>query len=506
MKSNKFTILAALVLAIPFAFSCQKKNPEPVFPIDTEIAGTYKGVLDISLAGAPLAEDLPKNINIEKASDKAVNLTLSDFVFSGLDLGTIRIENCSLSQADGAYTFTGTQTLEVAGGVGTCEVETEGSIAGSHAVIRLDIAVALLDNATVNVTFEGDRLTGSESSSAEILSFVFDPATPANQIVSEQPVVNENGTISFKVSEEATAEQLSALVPTITVSDKATVMPGSGQSTDFSNNNIVIYTVIAEDGTVKTYKAAVSGKNKVLAYDFENWSYDSSLYPEEDMIHQTEGWATCNNAVALIKKMGALGGITYDGEYPVRPTEECMTGSKAVLIESVDTQGGTMMGQKVPKVTAGTIFLGSFNAFAAMKDPMKTTSFGTLFTEKPLAVNGYFQYTPGSEFYDENGELLADTQDECSIGAVLYEVAEENETLDGSNLYTSDKICAKGYFTSMGAEAYTWFSVKLDYSKEYDPSKTYKLAVVFASSKDGNIYRAAVGSRMLVDNVQIVCE
>ena len=48
---------------------------------------------------------------------------------------------------------------------------------------------------------------------------------------------------------------LSALTPIVLVSEKASVIPQSGEETDFSNEKEVIYTVTAEDGTKKIYKA-----------------------------------------------------------------------------------------------------------------------------------------------------------------------------------------------------------------------------------------------------------
>jgi len=48
---------------------------------------------------------------------------------------------------------------------------------------------------------------------------------------------------------------LSSIAPTIIISEKATVNPPSGAKMDFSNEKVITYTVIAEDGTVKIYKA-----------------------------------------------------------------------------------------------------------------------------------------------------------------------------------------------------------------------------------------------------------
>ena len=171
----------------------------------------------------------------------------------------------------------------------------------------------------------------------------------------------------------------------------------------------------------------------------------------------------------------------------------------------MNTPSVNIFGQKIPAVTSGTIFLGTFNAMAAMQNPMATTEFGILFEDKPLAVTGWLKYTPGEKFYNENGEVI-DQQDLGTVNAVLYEVTSEDETLNGSNIYTSEKICATGSFETAGAAEFTQFTVNMEYVKDYDPAKTYKLAVIFAASKEGNAYRAASGSIMIVDNVTIICE
>lgn len=194
----------------------------------------------------------------------------------------------------------------------------------------------------------------------------------------------------------------------------------------------------------------------------------------------------------------------------INKTEEAHGGNYAAELVSIDTTGSdNMLGQKVPKVTAGSIFLGTFVATNALKDPMTTTLFGIEYTEKPLLVKGFFKYTPGTEFYNSNGVLEPDTKDECALSAVLYEVEDvKKETLDGNNIYTSDKIVASAVYTNTGTSEYTPFELKLEYKKdkEYDPNKKYKFAVIFSASKDGAAYNAAVGSRLLIDDVTIVNE
>lgn len=118
-------------------------------------------------------------------------------------------------------------------------------------------------------------------------------------------VINEESkTITFMVADTAKAEYLTALVPTIEVSEKATVTPASGVAQDFSNGKTVTYTVTAENGTTVEYVASISGNASF--YDFESWSYGSTMYPEEQDCPILNGWACCNDAVLLIKN-GSVG-------------------------------------------------------------------------------------------------------------------------------------------------------------------------------------------------------
>lgn len=469
---------------------------KPAYPIDEQLAGEYKGLLDILLGGSPVGSDIPKNITVAKVDGETVSLTLEDFSFMGMELGTIKVDSCRLALSDVPeydYTFTGEQTMTF-DAIGEQHITVDGHFSGNTISININIDFS---GTPVVVTFDGTKLTGEESSEALITSFTFDSSDPANAAVYSSSLDQESRTVSVTVQDGG---DLTALVPTIEISAGAALSPASGTPIDLSNGKSVTYTVTAEDGTVNEYTVSVYGRAAYF-YDFENW-VEGDMYSD---VFNPEGWATCNDAVALIKNMGPLfGHPSYKGEYPVRPTDDGVEG-KGAIIESVYTSYGDMMGQTIPAVTSGTIFLGTFNAMAAMLDPMSTTQFGILFEDKPLAVTGWLKYTPGEDFYDENGNII-DQQDLGTVNAVLYEVSDESETLNGSNIYTSESICATGSFETAGLEDFTQFSFDLEYTKEYDPSKTYKLAVIFAASKEGNQYRAASGSIMVVDNVTIICE
>lgn len=517
MKKNLFFYLFAVLCTVSLFTSCSDDDePTVTVPGNVDVAGDYKGTLDVKLVSAGIetpAGTVPSQlVSVIKSGENTVDLKITNFSFSGMPLGDVELNGCQLTDGgNGKYTFTATESSMELAGVLVADVKANGTFANETLAIDLDINnIKLGGNAvpyTVKAVYEGTKQSGSESSEAKILSFVFDKEVAAvDSLVVGDVVINEESkTITFMVADTAKAEYLTALVPTIEVSDGATVTPASGVAQDFSNGKTVTYTVTAKNGTTVEYVASISGNASF--YDFESWSYGSSLYPEEQDCPILNGWACCNDAVLLIKKLGMLGGITYEGEYPVRPsTDDVHAGEKALLLESVDTKGGDIFGTPVPKVTAATAFLGTFDAYGALGgDPMATTSFGVMYDKQPLKVTGFYKYTPGAEFYNANGELQAGVTDKCSLSAVLYEVSSEDETLNGGNIYTSDKIVAKAVFTNDKAvEAYAPFELNLEYVKDYDSSKLYKFAVIFSASADGASYNAAVGSKLLIDDVTII--
>lgn len=516
MKKNLFFYLFAVLCTVSLFTSCSDDDePAVTVPVSANVAGNYKGALNVTLkmeTGDVPAGNVPAQlVSVTNAGENMVDLKISNFSFSGMQLGDIEVSGCQLTDAgNGKYTFTATSSMDVTGLL-SAGIKANGVFEDKTLTLDLDIDdVKLMGSPvpyTVKVTYSGTKLSGTESGEAKILSFVFDKEVAAvDSLVVGDVVINEESkTITFMVADTAKAEYLTALVPTIEVSEKATVTPASGVAQDFSNGKTVTYTVTAENGTTVEYVASISGNASF--YDFESWSYGSTMYPEGQDCPILNGWACCNDAVLLIKKMGALGGITYEGEYPVRPsTDDVHAGEKALLLESVDTKGGNIFGTPVPKVTAATAFLGTFNAFGALGgDPMATTSFGVMYDKQPLKVTGFYKYTPGAEFYNANGELQAGVTDKCSLSAVFYEVSSEDETLNGGNIYTSDKIVAKAVFTNDKAvESYAPFELNLEYVKDYDSSKLYKFAVIFSASADGASYNAAVGSKLLIDDVTII--
>lgn len=496
MKIMKKSLLYLfmLVCSVTLFTGCSDDDDAVVYPIDAEIAGVYKGTLDISLDGTTIGSDIPKNITISKAGDASVNMELKDFNFMGMDLGTIALTECALEKDGDSYRFTGKQVLNVTQYNLTGDINAQGHISGNKVVVDLDIAAKLgaLEQA-VKVVYEGTKLTGSESSEAKIASFIID-----DEAVVEQPVINEEaGTIVFAVNEKAASFKFT---PIIEISEGATITPASGVEQDFSNNKKVTYTVMAEDGTVKVYTAFVEGTRSVLKYSFEEWKEGS----KNDELLPKDLWA--GSAAGA----GILGGTLLRKE-----TREDGTYAAKLITFEYPGEPSSL----VPKITAGSIFIGKFDMMPALQgDRLSCTKFGldaeTVGLDgKPLRFKGVYKYESGSNYLDaSNHEDVkpVDIKDRGQIQAVLYKVATDGEgkeiVLTGHDINTSDLRVAVANIIVEDIDEYTSFDIEFEYLQNYDANEKYKFAIVCSSSKDGDSFKGAGGSTLIVDEFEVVCE
>ena len=309
--------LFMLVCSVSLFSSCGDDDDEVKYPIDTDLAGGYIGKLSVVVDGNQMGTTENQKIAIAQSNKGAnqIALSLKNFTFL-INVGDIEVDPCTVKAIDGGYSFEGQQNLDLVAPLGNCPISILGTVKGSNINIEIGVKVGAPLNQDVKATFVGTKLTGNESSEAKITGFTFD-----SDVVTEQPVIDdEKGTITFKVSKDAANEAL-ILLPSITVSEKAVVTPASNVKQDFSNNKKVEYTVTAEDGTMKKYSVFISGTNKVVVYDFEDWTVDETqTTPEYQYPIAVGGWASCNQAVVFIKGFGAFAQpnpITYNGPFPI---------------------------------------------------------------------------------------------------------------------------------------------------------------------------------------------
>ncbi len=141
-------------------------------------------------------------------------------------------------------------------------------------------------------------------------------------------------------------------------------------------------------------------------------------------------------------------------------------------------------------------------------------------TSQPVIEGNNISFTVSHDATSEQLSALVPTITVSENATVSPASGSAVDFSQGSVTFTvtaQDGVTTRAYFAkavtdtpdnpdTAGAADFTEFSCDLNYAKAYDPAKTYKLAVIFAASKEGNQYRAASGSIMVVDNVSIICE
>ncbi|NDV93336.1 hypothetical protein D0T84_00180 [Dysgonomonas sp. 521] len=337
---------------------------------------------------------------------------------------------------------------------------------------------------------------------ADIIDMSVDDDTYITRAISEH-------TVQLIVSEKA---DYSRIVPVIEVSPGATIQPASGVAQDFSNDKQVKYTVTSEDGRYyKEYTVTVSSKIS-LKHTFEDWTTmgtEKAPYPVlSDLL-----WSNANSGLAILVGTGAL----IIDQYPTDKTTDCVNGQYGTVLQTI--KGTTIFGKDYP-IFAGNLFRGAFSA--NMSNPLLSLKLGQahpIENGRPIMFNGYYKYTPGEVFTGTNGEVIPHRTDSLSMYATLFKVtkgaAANEEYLDGETIITSDRVVctarwalkAKDMVETPAINGFTKFSIPFKYTESLDFTKNdYRLTIVLSSSKDGNEYQGAVGSKLVVDDLEVICD
>lgn len=286
---------------------------------------------------------------------------------------------------------------------------------------------------------------------------------------------------------------INGVVPIITASNGATVFPASGDSLHF--NAPAHYTVTSENGVnKKTYDVVVVSAGQ-WAFDFEQWQQHNTNkyeYPVE-----SDGslfWSSGNPGVAL-------SGVTKQpSSYPTRSTSDHYSGNLAA--ELVTLPGTALSAIAGVHLFAGNMFTGNFEVQNALAKPLEATQFGQPYIGKPLRFTGYYKYTPGPDYQDKDGNIVAGTTDSCALYAVLFK---GTQRLNGTNVSTSDRIIARADIKDGSARNnWTHFDIAFEYVPGADFSGNLMMAIVASSSKNGGSYQGAINSRLVVDSLQII--
>lgn len=217
----------------------------------------------------------------------------------------------------------------------------------------------------------------------------------------------------------------------------------------------------------------------------ESWSQDGKQWNPWGS-GATEFWGTGNPGAAAF-----IGNLTT-------PTDESVKG-KAALLETKDA---------IIKLGAGNIFTGDFE----LEGLNGLLHFGRSFNSFPTSLRLYYKYTPATidMIGDNVGDLasLKGQTDMCQIYIALsdkiYEIHNDpkNRQLFDPN---DSGIIAYGEFTSSeSVTSYKQLEIPLEYRAT---NRTPKYIIIVASSsKYGDYYIGGVGSKLWLDEMELVYE
>jgi len=304
----------------------------------------------------------------------------------------------------------------------------------------------------------------------------------------------------------------SVLAPTFELTPGATIEPASGSTQNF--NRPVRYTVTSEDGQWhRTYVIFIDYPKAELiptTFHFEQARLENNyqvLY-EVDANNRSLVWASGNPGY----KLANSGAATQD--YPT--TLGMGLGRTGHCARLVTRETGSLGGLVGMPIASGNLFIGNFDLSNALGNALGATKFGTTFYHLPLRLTGYYKYQSGPSFY-ENGKYNDQKKDIFNIYALFYEKTNEIKVLDGhvaANQFEHPNMVALALIdNAYESDEWVHFDLHFDYERygktiDFDKLRAggYNLAIVLASSKDGDQFKGAPGSTLLVDDLEIVYE
>lgn len=322
---------------------------------------------------------------------------------------------------------------------------------------------------------------------------------PQNQLTGDVFIDQTKSQIRLYLTTDAFEK---GIAPVIKVSAGAKVSPASGDTLKFDSTGVTQYVVTSANGkTTKKYTLELI--NPVLGkLDFERWdtvSSEGANWKYVNPLGENGGniWASGNIGIAIT-------GVTEINDFPLHISTNAYEGKYAAEMET--RPGNALSAWMGIHLFAGSMFLGNFVTDYLLENPLKCTQFGQPYKGVPSSFSGYYKYQPGAVFIDKDETPVPGVVDKCSIYAVVYS---GTSRLDATNILTSDRVLATAILADGTAKGdWTHFEIpfKMVNGKTVEPGTPVMLAIIASSSAEGDHYRGAVGSKLVLDNLQIVHE
>ncbi len=253
-------------------------------------------------------------------------------------------------------------------------------------------------------------------------------------------------------------------------------------------DNVLTTEVIAEDGTSKNWSVYLVHK-QLQNSDFESWFENMGMngksYQEVGSSSVTSVWSTANMGTSMYSV------------YCSNPITEGLN----TIVEITTGETSQVV------ITAGTVFTGIFSlagAIANPTDPEQATKFGTPFIFKPKSIKLKYKYQAGEDYIQATlndptsifGGFTTESisgEDECTIYAFL-ESRVDNEIIE---------LARAEFYSGTTENTLAETNIEFTYTSSIEPTH---ITIVFSSSRDGALWRGAIGSTLIIDDIELIYE
>lgn len=229
--------------------------------------------------------------------------------------------------------------------------------------------------------------------------------------------------------------------------------------------------------------------------NFDLWHQDGKTWYAGEAGHSF--WDTSNPGTTT-----GLGAVVN-----INPTQ-----GNSTVVHTPGGKSAELKSQFKVKFAAASLYTGSFGELVGMNGAK--INFGQLFTSRPTALHGFFQYAPATVGYvgdnQPTGTIAKGDPDVCSIYIAL---AKKSYTVDNTKaetfiqFKTDNNIIAYGELPLKECVSTngTWkeFTIDLEYKTLEKPNDMY-LIVVASASKYGDYFTGGDGSILYVDDFELI--
>ncbi|MGB5509762.1 PCMD domain-containing protein [Robiginitalea sp.] len=311
-----------------------------------------------------------------------------------------------------------------------------------------------------------------------------------------------NDSLSVRVEIPAGVDLSTIKIEKLELSSFASADKNVGDLLDLNTPQSI--TVTAEDGSTYQWKIAsfVAAENPQLDnFDLNLWYKTSTDYFEPGADAASTIWGTGNPGTQILNKLATT---PFD----------LGIDNLAAKMETLDN--GRLAGTFGAPISAGSIFTGVFNSDNIdPTNPEAAIEFGTPFAGRPQKIRFKFSYVPGPENKDKSGTLL-DYGDACDIYALLEVRAGGKTERLATAWFRSDATAAE---LSEKEIPFTYGELDSsfpDYTRPADEAYVSRdsanfvlpthITFVASSSFDGANFAGAIGSVLIIDDVEMVYE